>query len=479
MCGRTALTAAPDDLREVFGLERTPELSPPLQRVPPSQSVAVVRVLRGTPAGARMMDMLRWGLVPGWANDPKVGHKLALAGVWDRWTSRDGEVVDSCAILTQPALPPASEIHDRMPIVLLAEAWDRWLDPAERDVASLLAPVLRGPDVLPSAGTGKDMRARTLAPIALSFSLLAYARSSLATCQTDMDCKGDRVCQAGECVAPPPKPVGAVPILQDDSTSPPAASPAPPARTDAGPVPAAHHEDTRVVQDHPAEESSFPRIWIGVSAAIDLYGIPSANDVCKLNPSGTGPYTSGDAYACLTSSGSPFPGGSQAANNSIKLGDGDQAQGGLQRGPISVSATFDYALTQNVLLGARLGFEALTIPTGSAFAPVRLEARLTYLFGDDALSAKVAPMLLVGAGVGEFDAYVPVNVYATTPGIPPVSMNAWTTAGPAYLVGGAGARFAVTDRVGLSLALKAMGAFGGTAGFLPGFAPEAGVQVGF
>jgi putative SOS response-associated peptidase YedK len=60
--------------------------------------------------------------------------------VWERWTSRDGEVVESCAILTQPALPPASEIHDRMPIVLPAEAWDRWLDPAERDVASVLAP---------------------------------------------------------------------------------------------------------------------------------------------------------------------------------------------------------------------------------------------------------------------------------------------------------------------------------------------------
>jgi len=193
MCGRTVLAASPDNLREVFGLDAVPELTP-RYNIPPSQPVAVVRVMRGGGAGKRTMDLLRWGLVPAWAPDLKTGHKLALArvetvattaafrdafrsrrclvvvdgfyewkrdgksashpyvfrrpdrapfalaGLWERWTSKDGEVVESCAILTQPALPPASEVHDRMPVVLAEPAWDRWLDPAATDVASLLAP---------------------------------------------------------------------------------------------------------------------------------------------------------------------------------------------------------------------------------------------------------------------------------------------------------------------------------------------------
>jgi hypothetical protein len=280
---------------------------------------------------------------------------------------------------------------------------------------------------------------------------------------------------------------GAVPILSDDPTMPspsataapaPAAPAAPPAPTAPAPPPDSHVE-TRVVKDRPEGEWTAPRVWIGVSAAIDLELVPSANDVCKLNGTGTGPYTAGNAYACLSPVGSPFPGRSPAVNGDIAVGRGDQASSGLVHGPLTVSASLDYALTPNVLLGARFGFEAITIPTRSAFAPVRLEARLTYIFGEDALSAKVAPMLLVGAGLGEFDGYVPVTVHSASGATPPTSENAWATAGPAFIVGGAGARFAVTDRVGLTLALKAMAAFGGTAGFLPAFAPEAGVQVGF
>lgn len=191
MCGRTALTATPDHLREAFGLAETPAVAPHYN-VPPSQPVAVVRILRGSPG--RRMDQVRWGLVPSWADDPKVGHKLslarietvsktpafrdvirrhrclvvvdgfyewkrdgkkssqpffihrldhapfALAGVWDRWVSRDGEVIESAAILTQPARPPVDVIHDRMPVVLEPAEWDRWLDPAVPDAVDGLEP---------------------------------------------------------------------------------------------------------------------------------------------------------------------------------------------------------------------------------------------------------------------------------------------------------------------------------------------------
>ena len=199
MCGRTALTAPAEDLREAFGLDETPIFAPHYN-VPPSLPVNVVRVLRGS--NGRRLEPLRWGLIPFWAHGSKVAQKLplarvetvasspafresirkrrclvavdgffewmregkktnrpffvrredkkpfALAGVWDRWVSKDGEVVESCAILTQPARPPVEAVHDRMPLVLEPADWDRWLDTSLTEVtdfAPLLAP--RSPEL--------------------------------------------------------------------------------------------------------------------------------------------------------------------------------------------------------------------------------------------------------------------------------------------------------------------------------------------
>jgi putative SOS response-associated peptidase YedK len=154
--------------------------------------------LRATPSTPhRRVELLRWGLVPPWARDPKVAHKLALArvegitkssafrdavrrrrclvlvdgfyewrrdgnrrsqpffvrradrapfalaAVWERWHSRDGEIIESCAIVTQPSAPPVDAVHGRMPLVVDRDAWDRWLDPAPAEgeqLARLLAP---------------------------------------------------------------------------------------------------------------------------------------------------------------------------------------------------------------------------------------------------------------------------------------------------------------------------------------------------
>jgi putative SOS response-associated peptidase YedK len=196
MCGRTALTASPDDLREAFGLDELPRIDAHYN-VPPSRPVGVVRIVRGS--SRRTLEALRWGLVPTWAKDAKIGNKLALAraetvattgafreafrlrrclvavdgfyewrrdpgqapkaagspffvrrpdgrpfalaGLWSRWVSPDGEVIESCAIVTQAARPPLEAIHDRMPIVLPPDVWDRWLDPALTDPGAL-APLL-------------------------------------------------------------------------------------------------------------------------------------------------------------------------------------------------------------------------------------------------------------------------------------------------------------------------------------------------
>ena len=64
------------------------------------------------------------------------GTPLALAGLWERW-GRRGESIESCTILTTEANELLAGMHDRMPVVLPRDAWDRWLDPDCRDLDEL------------------------------------------------------------------------------------------------------------------------------------------------------------------------------------------------------------------------------------------------------------------------------------------------------------------------------------------------------
>ena len=164
------------------------------RRVPPEDGNPgdgeVHRYLRG----------MRWGLVPSWAKDVKIGAKLfnaradsvaakpafrsalakrrcllpasgyyewrkvgtvgsrpdkqpfyitpadgsvlAFAGLWEFWRSPEGEPLVSATIITTDAVGELAEIHDRMPLVLPAADWDAWLDldNAAADVAPLLVP---------------------------------------------------------------------------------------------------------------------------------------------------------------------------------------------------------------------------------------------------------------------------------------------------------------------------------------------------
>jgi hypothetical protein len=222
---------------------------------------------------------------------------------------------------------------------------------------------------------------------------------------------------------------------------------------------------------------------VGLALSLDLYVMPGATNVC----SKTQGSINSAGYGCIDpSKGTSFP--DQNFNNAIIQGRSDQVEGGFVHGPFTIMLTFDYALNQNMLIGARAGYEALTIPTGSAFAPLHLEARFTYLFGKDALTAKIAPMAFVGLGAGEFDAFVPVNVFLDgsklnpSPGpgtIGPGKENAWLTAGPVFATAGGGARFMLTKKIAATGALKLQGAFGGSASFLFGIVPELGIQLGF
>jgi putative SOS response-associated peptidase YedK len=136
---------------------------------------------------------LRWGLIPSWAGDPRIGNRLinaraetaaekpsfrsafrqrrclvladgfyewqrldgkkqpyyfrmrdsqpfAFAGLWER-SSAQGKAVETCTLLTTEANELLRTIHDRMPVILEPDTYDRWLDPAVQKV-ELLKPLL-------------------------------------------------------------------------------------------------------------------------------------------------------------------------------------------------------------------------------------------------------------------------------------------------------------------------------------------------
>lgn len=182
MCGRYTLHTPADTISRAFGV---PEFSQTRLRfnIAPSQFVAAVRQKPGT--HTRELVMLKWGLVPFWANDLKIGNRLAnaraetvaekpsfrhafksqrclvvadgfyewqqtdgrkqpyyvtlkdggpfgMAGLWERWG--EGETaIESCTIITTDANSLMQSIHDRMPVIVSPEKYRLWLDPAEHD----------------------------------------------------------------------------------------------------------------------------------------------------------------------------------------------------------------------------------------------------------------------------------------------------------------------------------------------------------
>ena len=187
MCGRFALTEIdPTVLSQVFDLDSVPDLSP-RYNVAPTQLVPVIR--QGAD-GQRHLDLLRWGLVPAWAREfgaglinaraetvdakpsfrqafrqrrciipasgfyewqkgekGKVpyyvrmtdGAPMPFAGIWEAWRSPEGQVLETCAILTTNANATVAPIHERMPVILTPDSFAPWLDPDLRDAAQLTA----------------------------------------------------------------------------------------------------------------------------------------------------------------------------------------------------------------------------------------------------------------------------------------------------------------------------------------------------
>jgi putative SOS response-associated peptidase YedK len=192
MCGRYRLSRRKQIVEEYFESASEEENWISRYNIAPTQPVVTVRQ---TGAG-RVLAMMRWGLVPSWATDIKIGNQLingrsesvldkpafrdsfctrrclipadgfyewkkdgkqrqpfhfglkddglfAFAGVWDRWKSPNGQVLESCSILTTAPNKWLEGIHDRMPAILPHRHYQLWLTApateAER-LADLLVP---------------------------------------------------------------------------------------------------------------------------------------------------------------------------------------------------------------------------------------------------------------------------------------------------------------------------------------------------
>jgi putative SOS response-associated peptidase YedK len=191
MCGRYSITTPAEAMRRLFGFASPLPNWPARYNVAPTQSVPIVRLARAA-AGAsseRELVLARWGLVPPWAKDMKIGARLinargegiaktpsfraafrarrclvpadgfyewqktphgkqpyriglkggsppalplfAFAGLWERWEmAADGVPIESCTIVTTDANALLRPIHERMPVILAPEAYATWLDPA-------------------------------------------------------------------------------------------------------------------------------------------------------------------------------------------------------------------------------------------------------------------------------------------------------------------------------------------------------------
>jgi putative SOS response-associated peptidase YedK len=195
MCGRYAITSAPEAIRALFRYDERPNF-PPRYNVAPTQPIPIVRLNEGK----REFALVRWGLIPSWVKDPKTfsllinargesvidkpafraamrrrrclipadgfyewkpvgerkrpyfvrlksGRPLAFAGLWETWTGPNGEEMDSAAIVTTNANRALAAIHERMPVIVPPEAFDLWLDCGKVDAptaAALIAPAPEG-----------------------------------------------------------------------------------------------------------------------------------------------------------------------------------------------------------------------------------------------------------------------------------------------------------------------------------------------
>lgn len=177
MCGRFTLRTSPREISELLGILGMDDVKA-RYNIAPTQLVLIARLNKEQTA--RELAQCRWGLIPSWAKDEKIGNSLinarcdtaatkpsfrsamksrrclipadgfyewkkigkekqpylielagarpfAFAGLWERWQSPTGPL-DSCTILTTTANELLAPLHDRMPVILHPNDYAAWLD---------------------------------------------------------------------------------------------------------------------------------------------------------------------------------------------------------------------------------------------------------------------------------------------------------------------------------------------------------------
>jgi putative SOS response-associated peptidase YedK len=186
MCGRFTLRTPGNVMIEQFSLDFQGELFP-RYNIAPTQRVPVVR------GSERKTSLLAWGLVPFWAKNPKSGSRMInarsetvatkpafrhafkkkrclvpadgyfewikegkrkqpywirmqdeqpflMAGLWECWRDKsveNPESLETFTLLTTESNSLTMEVHDRMPVILRPNDYDRWLDPELTDADEL------------------------------------------------------------------------------------------------------------------------------------------------------------------------------------------------------------------------------------------------------------------------------------------------------------------------------------------------------
>lgn len=193
MCGRFALNSTPRRIASHFSLAVDQFELFPRYNIAPTQPVIIIRQNGHTQQ--RELTHVVWGLIPSWAKDPAIGNRminarcesaavkpgyraamkyrrcivpadmfyewrkpaagmgkikqpfcirrrdgeiLGLAGLWEHWQSADGGEIESCTILTTQANAMMLPLHDRMPVILAAQDYARWMDASMQEPAHVL-----------------------------------------------------------------------------------------------------------------------------------------------------------------------------------------------------------------------------------------------------------------------------------------------------------------------------------------------------
>ena len=196
MCGRFAII--PDDMKARYGLAGELIEITPNYNASPGQNLPVITRYQGQ----NQLQLMKWGLIPHWSKDEKIGYKMinarsetilekpsfkhpfktnrciipisgfyewqkldekhklpffihfqnepiiSLAGIFEHWTNPDTKAqITSFSILTTQANPQMRQIHDRMPVILAKEQETEYLETDPETAFSLLQPSTQKLDI--------------------------------------------------------------------------------------------------------------------------------------------------------------------------------------------------------------------------------------------------------------------------------------------------------------------------------------------